>query len=182
MARRDRSLWGLSGAARLGLAVGLALAVGVAPSALAADPDAPSEAVDDSWAYEVWHDTMSPYCPGRTLAECPSPQADQLRLWILDQASAGVTRDEVQQVMFQEFGDQILTAPRAEGWGLAAYAIPLAGFVLGGGIVALVVRRLMGPGPGPASPASPANPANAANAAESIDPEIQRRIDEESGA
>jgi len=176
MARRDRSVREISGGARLrwGLAVGLALALLLPGNPVrAADSDAPDEVVDDSWAYEVWHDTMSPYCPGRTLAECPSPQADQLRLWILEQASAGATRDEVQQVMFQEFGDQILTAPRAEGWGLAAYAIPLVGFVLGGGIVALVVRRLMGSGPSPASLTNPAEP---------IDPEIQRRIDEESGA
>ena len=103
---------------RLGLAVGLALAVGVSQSVQAADLEAPGEAVDDSWAYEVWHDTMSPYCPGRTLAECPSPQADQLRLWILDQANAGATREEVEQAMFREFGDQLLTTPRAEGWGL----------------------------------------------------------------
>ena len=176
MARRDRSAWRMSLVTRLGLAVGLALAVGVAPLALAAEPDAPGEAVDDSWAYEVWHDTMSPYCPGRTLAECPSPQADQLRLWILDQASAGATREEVEQAMFREFGDQILTAPRAEGWGLAAYVVPLVGFVFGGGIVVLVVRRLVGSGQGPASPA------NVANVAEPIDPEIQRRIHEESGA
>ena len=176
MARRDRSVWRISGGARLrwGLAVGLALALLFPGNPVrAADSEVPGEVVDDSWAYEVWHDTMSPYCPGRTLAECPSPQADELRLWILDQASAGVTREEVQQAMFREFGDQILTAPRAEGWGLAAYAIPLAGFVLGGGVVVLVVRRLMSPGPGPANPANPA---------ESIDPEIQRRIDEESGA
>ena len=96
-----------------------------------------------------------------------------MRLWILDQASSGATRDEVQEVMFQEFGDQILTTPRAEGWGLAAYVIPLAGFLIGGGVVVLVVRRLMVPGSGPASPLS---------ADEPIDPEIQRRIDEESRA
>ena len=176
MARRDRSVWRMSLVTRLGLAVGLALAVGVAQSVLAAEPDALGEAVDDSWAYEVWHDTMSPYCPGRTLAECPSPQADELRLWILDQASAGVTREEVEQAMFLEFGDQILTAPRAEGWGLAAYVIPLVGFVLGGGIVILVVWRLMGPGP------ELANSTEETSAPAPIDPEIQRRIHEESGA
>ncbi len=176
MARRDPSVWRMLLVKRLGLAVGLALAVGVAPLALAADPAAPGEAVNDSWAYEVWHDTMSPYCPGRTLAECPSPQADQLRLWILDQASAGATREEVEQAMFREFGDQILTAPRAEGWGLAAYVIPLVGFVLGGGIVVLVVRRLMGPGPGAT------NSTEETSAPAPIDPEIQRRIHEESGA
>lgn len=133
------------------------------------DSEAAGEVVDDSWAYDVWHDTMSPYCPGRTLAECPSPQADQLRLWILDQAASGVSRDEVQQVLLQQFGDDILTAPRAEGWGLAAYGIPLAGFVLGAVVVALVMRRMVGPRRESPPDTRP------------IDPDLKRRIDEELG-
>lgn len=152
----------------IGLGFVVALLAG-AHVATAIDHGEPGEIVDDAWAYDVWHDTMSPYCPGRTLAECPSPQADRLRLWILEQASAGVPRDEVQEAMFEKYGDQLLTAPRAEGWGLVAYVIPLMGFVLGGGIVVWVVRRLMGSEPQSLASAGP------------IDPEIRRRIDEESG-
>ncbi len=59
------------------------------------------------WAYELSGELMSPFCPGRTLAECPSPQADELRLWIITQEAAGATRAEVERTLYQRFGDSI---------------------------------------------------------------------------
>ena len=159
---------------RLSLAL-IAAAVcllGLAAPSFALDPPGPIG--EQQWAYELWHDTMSPYCPGRTLAECPSPQADELRLWILTQAAAGASREEVEGILFERFGDSILTAPRAEGWGLAAYVVPVLGFFLGGLVVWLVLRRMVGTreetGGANAIPPGP------------LDPEIQRRIDEEFGS
>src|SRR5215475_3215658 len=100
------------------LALALALAV------RAAGAEAPQQ--DERWAYDLAHELMSPYCPGRALAECPSPQADQLRLWIISQARAGKTRAEVEAELAANFGDQIRQTPRAEGIGLVAYAVPAA--------------------------------------------------------
>ena len=157
-------------AAGLSLSVLVGVLVVLALPSLAAPP--PAEP-DTAWAYDVWHDTMSPYCPGRTLAECPSPQADQLRLWILAQAAAGTSREEVQEILFERFGDQILTTPRAEGgWGIAAYALPIAGFLLGGIVVFAVLRKMAAPTQGDGGTVAP--PA--------IDPEVRRQIDEELGA
>ena len=120
----------------------LALSLGVL-----AGGTATAQAADEpNWAYELWHDLMSPYCPGRTLAECPSPAADELRLWILTQAAAGADRSEVEASLYARFGDQIRTTPRAEGWGLAAYVIPALAFLAFGGVVLLVLRRLVGGG------------------------------------
>jgi cytochrome c-type biogenesis protein CcmH len=90
---------------------------------------------------------MSPYCPGRALAECPSPQADALRLWILEQARAGATREEVEAQLLQSFGDQLLQAPRAEGVGLVAYVVPALLVAGGAGLLALFLRRQSAPGP-----------------------------------
>ncbi len=41
----------------------------------------PVHAADDAkaWHYDVWNTTMSPFCPGRTLLDCPSGQAAELR-------------------------------------------------------------------------------------------------------
>ena len=44
------------------------------------------------WAYDLMNELMSPYCPGRSLIECPSPDATELRLWIQGQEAAGVSR------------------------------------------------------------------------------------------
>lgn len=120
--------------------LGLALSVGWAGPAAAAEPDEPPR-----WAYQMPHSLMSPFCPGRTLAECSSPQADQLRLWILVQASAGAPQEEIEATLLERFGDKILSAPRAEGWGITAYALPIGGFLLGGVAVAMVLRRMARP-------------------------------------
>jgi cytochrome c-type biogenesis protein CcmH/NrfF len=106
-----------------------------APAAADAPPP------DETWAYDLAHELMSPYCPGRALAECPSPQADQLRLWIIAQARAGKSRAEVQAELAANFGDQIRQAPRAEGIGLIAYAVPAAFVVVGAALLAVFLRR-----------------------------------------
>ena len=89
---------------------------------------------------------MSPFCPGRTLAECPSPQADELRLWILEQARAGATREEVEAELLRSFGDKLRQAPRAEGIGLLAYGVPGVFLLAGGALLVVFLRRGAGSG------------------------------------
>lgn len=125
---------------------------------------------EDAWSPDVWHDVMSPYCPGRTLADCPSPQAQDLRAWIADQEAQGRSRVDVEEQLYRLYGDVILSAPRAEGWGLAAYLVPIGAFVLGGLMLVAFLRRQGG--------AVAAEPAGAAPA---DDPELERIIDEEQG-
>jgi cytochrome c-type biogenesis protein CcmH/NrfF len=54
------------------------------------------------------NDLMSPYCPGRTIAACPSPQARQLEDHILAQAQAGKSREEIEGALVARFGDDIV--------------------------------------------------------------------------
>ena len=115
------------------LAAALVTALALAAGAAAEEPA--------GWAYDLAHELMSPYCPGRALAECPSPQADALRLWILEQARAGATREEVEAQLLQSFGDRLLQTPRAEGVGLVAYAVPALLVVGGAALLALFLRR-----------------------------------------
>jgi cytochrome c-type biogenesis protein CcmH/NrfF len=170
----------LSGA--LLLSPGLATAQGLADDAGQTGPP--------PWAYAMAHDIMSPFCPGRTLAACPSPQADQLRQWILFQAAAGQSEEQVEEMLFERFGDVLLSAPKAEGgWGVSAYAIPAGGFLLGGGVVVFVIFRMARRGDGlgaessaaallrPAAQSSSGS-ASAAGAAVS-DTELERMVDEE---
>ena len=98
----------------------------------------------EPWAYQLWRETMSPYCPGRTLADCPSSQADTLRLWIQLQEAAGRTREDVEAELIERYGDAILSAPRAQGLGLAAYLLPGLAFVAGGLLLVAFLRRSVG--------------------------------------
>jgi cytochrome c-type biogenesis protein CcmH/NrfF len=140
----------------------LALAL-AAPAALA------EETEPEGWAYAYFNEVMSPFCPGRTLSACTSGQAETLRMWILVQAAAGRSRDEVHAELIEKYGDVVLSAPRPEGFGVTAYALPALFFLGGGLIVALYLKRQTRT----ASDAPPAVPAPP------IDPEIERRIDDE---
>ncbi len=158
----------------LALGAGLclaALALAVPGLARAAEPVA--RAAEGSWGYALWSDLMSPFCPGRTLADCTSGEAEQLRSWILVQAASGRSREQVEAELFERYGDVILSAPRAEGIGLAAYLLPALAFAAGGsGIAFFLARQTRGARGETRLPEGPAGSAP-------LDPELERLVDAE---
>ena len=131
---------------------GFALSTAAAEDAAPAAPAAASASDSDStaaststWAYDLAGELMSPFCPGRTLASCPSPQAAELIQWIATQEAAGVTREEVIAILVERHGEEILGAPPARGITLWAYVFPVLGFVAFGGVAVLVLRRIVAP-------------------------------------
>lgn len=149
--------------AALGL-VGL-LGLGMAGAPTAHAEDAP-------YSMELWNGLMSPYCPGRTLMDCPSGQATELREWIAEQEQTGRSRQDVEDELYAQFGDVILQAPRVQGFGIAAYVLPIVALFAGGAIVWVFLRRQVAAGATTHAAAIPPRPA-------ALDPEIERRIDEE---
>ena len=154
-ARRLVAAWAGAAALAFGAAAG--------PHAAAA-----AAAAEQGWSYAIARELMSPYCPGRTLADCPSPQAQTLRVWIHVQEAAGRTREDVEAELLERYGDQLLAAPRARGFGLTAYAVPIGVFLAGGALVAFFLRRQTRLARGEAS-ASGAP----------LSPELERLVDEE---
>jgi cytochrome c-type biogenesis protein CcmH/NrfF len=122
------------------------------------------------WAYALSHELMSPFCPGRTLPDCPSPQAAQLQQWIRQQERIGRTRGDVEAELVAQFGEVILQSPRASGFGLAAYVIPVVLFLCGGSLLVYFLRRETRR-PVLASPPS--------TGLRPVDPELERRLDAE---
>jgi cytochrome c-type biogenesis protein CcmH/NrfF len=152
------------------LTLGAVLLLVASPATSADEPE--------GWGYALAHELMSPFCPGRTLAACTSGQAAEVRQWIVLQEAAGATREEVIETLYQRFGDVIRSQPKAEGWGLAAWALPVAALVIGIGLVYWVLRRMVG---GPGAAPSPETTATATTRAAPVgdDAEFQRLIDEE---
>ena len=124
----------------------------------------------EGWAYGLANELMSPYCPGRTLAECPSQQAQTLRMWLITQEAAGRSQDEVMAELIGRFGEQILAAPRPEGFGLAAYVVPVALFLVGGLLVGVFLKRQTRPTSASGDAAAGGGP---------VDPELERLVDED---
>jgi len=132
----------------------------VAPAAFAqADPE--------GWAYDLSAELMSPFCPGRTLADCPSQAAKSLVMWVVVQEAAGRSRADVEQELFERYGEGMRPAPKAEGIGLTAYVIPALVFAGGGLLVGFFLRRQT-------HGARPTEEPPAAH-----DPELERIVDEE---
>ncbi|MEN8159215.1 MAG: cytochrome c-type biogenesis protein CcmH, partial [Myxococcota bacterium] len=86
----------------------------------------------ERWSAELERELMSPYCPGRSLIECPSQKATELRLWIARKEDEGASRAQVEQELFRRYGDTLRHAPRAAGFGLWAYPAPAAALPAGG--------------------------------------------------
>jgi len=76
-----------------------------APMTGAAAPTGGDPAQAEALATELSHDLMSPYCPGRTIATCPSPQARKLEAAILEQALEGRSRSEIEAGLAARFPD-----------------------------------------------------------------------------
>lgn len=147
--------------ARRRSAVALALVLACGPAAGALADEAPR------WAYDIANELMSPFCPGLTLSDCPSPPAAQVRMWIVDQAAEGRSREEVEAALFTRYGDQVRARPRPEGFGSVAYLAPLTIVLLGGGLLVWFLRRARRGARGDVEvPPAP------------LDPEAERALDE----
>ncbi len=143
------------------------LGVGIPATAYAqAQPETKTE---PGWGYGLASELMSPYCPGRALPDCPSPQASELREWIVAQEHDGRSRDDVMRQLLERFGEELLQKPRVRGFGLMAYAMPIAGVLAGGALLFVFFRRQLA--------RAAAEPAPSRGGP--LDPELERLVDEE---
>ena len=88
-------------------------------------------------AYDLSSELMSPFCPGRTLQDCPSPDAGAVREQIRGWVDAGVSDAEIRARVEASFGDRVVGIPRS-AWGRAG---PVVILVIGLGLLALAIRR-----------------------------------------
>ncbi|UCF40668.1 MAG: cytochrome c-type biogenesis protein CcmH [Gemmatimonadota bacterium] len=110
----------------------------VAGAARPQEPALDAQGIDTK-AHELYDRIMSPFCPGRTLANCPSPQAATMREGVRRQLAAGMSDDEILDSIYAIYGEVVLGAPRAEGFGILAWVMPGVFLLLG---VALLVAWL----------------------------------------
>ncbi len=125
------------------VAVLASLIVGAAATTLAAEP--PTE----DRARAIFHEYLSPFCPGLLLSDCSSRPAETLRTEIRTALANGVSDAEVRADLQRRFGERILAAPRTRGFGLIAWLVPPV--VVTGAVLAVVLwwlgRTRMPPAP-----------------------------------
>ena len=114
------------------LALTAGLIMSLSGHALAAPAD-----VANSVASEV----MSPFCPGSTLHDCSSAEAQALRDRILERAEDGWTRARLMSWLEDEYGPSIRSTPPTEGAGWLAWLLPIVVVITGGAVAWIFLRR-----------------------------------------
>ena len=90
-------------------------------------------------AHELSRELMSPYCPGRTLADCPSPDAGAVREEIREALRAGESSNAIRARIEARFGARVIGVPTSTlGW-----LLPIAMLVAGAVLLGLVLRRAL---------------------------------------
>lgn len=118
------------------------------------------------------------YCPTckSLLSLSNAPIAQRMRQFISEQIAAGATKSEIKDLLVDQFGEAVLAAPPKEGFNLLAWVLPLFGIVVAGGAIAFLAVRWTRSSRERVSPV-PVDPSS--NGRRAIDPELERRLDEE---
>lgn len=66
----------------------------------------PAELQAESLARDIASEMPSPYCPGRSIASCPSGYARELEDDILTLAQQGQDREQIESVLVERFGEE----------------------------------------------------------------------------
>jgi cytochrome c-type biogenesis protein CcmH/NrfF len=116
------------------LAVALALCLTVAaPTAAVACPRTSLGDVDD--------EVMCLECGVPLDVATDSLQAKQERTFIERQIAACRTKDQIKTALAAQYGDRVLAAPKAKGFGLTAYLVPAAAFLAAAALVTVAALR-----------------------------------------
>ncbi|MGH3104345.1 MAG: cytochrome c-type biogenesis protein [Gaiellaceae bacterium] len=123
---------------------------------------------------ELESEVICPTCL-TPLDQSDAPIARRMKSFIAARIAAGDTKSEIKDSLVAQFGQQVLAAPPKEGFNLLAWLLPLVGIVLAAGVLSLLVWSWSrGREPAPAAEADPSR-----NGHRSLEPELERRLDEE---
>jgi len=117
---------------------------------------------------ELEGEVMCPTCK-TTLDQSSAPIANRIRQFITTRIAAGDTKSQIKQKLVAQFGPAILAEPSRHGFNLLAWVLPFVAIGLGAAALAWLVWRW--------SRRREAAPAAAGEAP--VDPEIERRLDDE---
>jgi cytochrome c-type biogenesis protein CcmH len=109
-----------------------------------------------------------------TLELSNAPVAERMRAFIRERIAAGDSTSEIDQALVADFGEEVLAAPPKEGFNLLAWVLPLLGGALAAAGLAYALLRWSRTRPEPEGPEP-----MSANGGPPLDPELERRVDEE---
>jgi cytochrome c-type biogenesis protein CcmH len=123
---------------------------------------------------EVEKELICPVCKPATLDQSDSEIARNMKGFIARRIAAGDTKSEIKDELVDQFGPQVLAAPPRSGFNWLAWVLPIAGLALGAVVVGLAAWRWSR-----SRERSADLPLESRNGRPSIDPELERRLEEE---
>lgn len=157
-------------------AVAVSLAAFIAPAA------APALASEERPTLaELEKEVVCPTC-STTLDMSDAPGAQRMRVFIRERIEAGDTKSEIKDQLVAQFGDGVLAAPPKRGFDLLAWLLPALGLLLGGAVVGTLAwrwSRVRGGGEAGLAEARTGGADQPSNGRVELDPELERRLDEE---
>lgn len=82
-----------------------------------------------------------PVCQGESIQDSPAELAVQMKDLVREQLATGNSEAQVMDYFVAKYGQWILLEPRAEGFNLLVYGLPVAFLVFGFGFVVVLVKR-----------------------------------------
>lgn len=90
----------------------------------------------------IARNTMSPFCPGRTLADCPSPNAADWRADIRKWVAEGLSAEQIRARLERRVDGGTLSGSPSTSLG---WALPVLLAVVSIGLLAVILRRVSNP-------------------------------------
>jgi cytochrome c-type biogenesis protein CcmH/NrfF len=118
----------------------------IAPFALG--PSAAAAPPPRTTAHEIEAEVMCPIC-GTLLELADSPQAKREKVYVAKLVAAGKTRAEIKDALVAQYGPSVLALPKASGFDLSAYLVPIAAIAVAAIALAFSVARWRRDGRGP---------------------------------
>jgi cytochrome c-type biogenesis protein CcmH len=120
---------------------------------------------------ELEHEVMCPTCH-QVLELSNAPVAGRIRAFIRARIAAGDTKSQIKRQLVNEFGEAVLAAPPARGFGLLAWLLPLLGLAVSATMIAVLAWRWTRESREPVS-------ASNDDSITALDPRLARRLDDE---
>jgi cytochrome c-type biogenesis protein CcmH len=144
----------------------LAVALVLSPAAVASE-EHPTQS-------ELERELICPVCKPATLDQSDAEIARRMKAVIAERIAAGDTKSEIKDRLVDQFGPQVLAAPPRSGFNWLAWVLPIAGLGLGVVVVGAAAWRWSRLRERPAE-----LPLESSNGRRAIDPELERRLEEE---
>ncbi len=117
------------------LIVAAALAAPVSAAGAAAAHPVPQTTVN-----EIEAEVMCPIC-GTLLELAESPQAKREKVFVAKLVATGKSKAEIKDALVAQYGPEVLALPKASGFDLSAYLVPIAAIAIAAIVLAFSVLR-----------------------------------------